>query len=62
VNSEELKAEIVATRAELAETADALAAKLDEKAQVGKRVAAAIAGAAVVLLIVNRLRAKRSES
>jgi hypothetical protein len=36
-----LKAEIAATRAELAETADALAAKLDVKAQAGRKVHAA---------------------
>ena len=35
---ERLKAEIEATRAELAETADALAAKLDMKAQASKKV------------------------
>jgi hypothetical protein len=33
-----IKADIEATRAELAETADALAAKLDVKAQAGKKV------------------------
>ena len=38
---ERLKADIEATRAELAETADALAAKLDVKAQAGQRVQAA---------------------
>jgi hypothetical protein len=36
-----LKAEIEATRAELAETADALAAKLDVKSQAGRKVQAA---------------------
>jgi Skp family chaperone for outer membrane proteins len=36
--AERLKAEIEATRAELAETADALAAKLDVKAQAGQKV------------------------
>jgi chromosome segregation ATPase len=35
---EQLKADIEATRAELAETADALAAKLDVKAQANKKV------------------------
>lgn len=35
---ERLKADIAATRAELAETADALAAKLDVKAQAERRV------------------------
>lgn len=54
--TEEIEADIAATRAELAETADALAAKLEQKAQVGKRIAIAAAGAAVLLIIVNRLR------
>jgi hypothetical protein len=38
---EEIKADIEATRAELAETADALAAKLDVKAQANERLHAA---------------------
>jgi hypothetical protein len=38
---ERLQAEIAAARAELAETADALAAKLDVKAQAGQRIQAA---------------------
>jgi Protein of unknown function (DUF3618) len=38
---DKLKAEIEATRAELAETADALAAKLDVKAQANKKAQAA---------------------
>ena len=37
-DAERLKAEIEATRAELAQTADALAAKLDVKAQASKKV------------------------
>src|SRR4051812_44304461 len=37
-DAERLKAEIEATRAELAQTADALAAKLDVKAQANKKV------------------------
>ncbi len=37
-DAERLKAEIEATRAELAETADALAARLDVKAQAGQKV------------------------
>jgi len=57
---DEIKADIVATRAELVETADALAAKLDAKAQlakrVGLRVALAVAGAAIVGVVVQRLR------
>lgn len=56
--SEQIKADIAATRAELAETADALAARLDEKARIGKRVALGLAGAALALLIVQRLRNK----
>jgi Protein of unknown function (DUF3618) len=56
---DELRADIVATRAELADTADALAAKLEEKARVGKRIAVAIAGAAIVVVVVNRLRQSR---
>jgi hypothetical protein len=55
-SADEIKADIIATRAELAETADALAARLDQKARLGMRVAAAIAGAAVVVLVVKRLR------
>jgi hypothetical protein len=58
--SDEIKADIAATRAELAESADALAARLDQKAQTGKRVALAIAGAAVALMIVQRIRNRRS--
>lgn len=38
---DEIKADILATRAELAETADALAAKLDVKAQAKAKVHAA---------------------
>jgi hypothetical protein len=37
-SEEEIKADIAATRAELAETADALAAKLDVKAQANERL------------------------
>jgi hypothetical protein len=54
--SDQIRADIAATRAELAETADALAAKLDEKTRIGKRVALGLAGAALTLLIVQRLR------
>lgn len=57
-DSDEIKADIVATRAELAETAEALAAKLDEKAQLGKRIAVGIAGAAVAVVIVQQLRTR----
>jgi hypothetical protein len=56
---DELRADIVATRAELADTADALAAKLEDKARVGKRIALGIAGAAVLVVVVNRLRQMR---
>lgn len=59
-SADEIRADIVATRAELVETADALAAKLDAKAHVAKRVAFAVAGvggaAFVVVLAVQRLR------
>ena len=54
--ADQIRADIAATRAELAETADALAAKVHEKTQLAKRIAAGVAGAAVVLVIVNRLR------
>jgi len=54
--ADELKADIEATRAELAETADALAARLTRKAQIGKRVLLALAGATAVLVIVQRIR------
>lgn len=37
-SEDEIKADIVATRAELAETADAIAAKLDVKAQAADRL------------------------
>jgi len=37
-SSDEIKADIVATRAELAETADAIAAKLDVRAQASERL------------------------
>jgi hypothetical protein len=57
--SDEIKSDIAATRAELAETADALAAKLDEKTRVGKRVVLGLAGAAVALLVVQRLRTRK---
>jgi hypothetical protein len=56
---DELRADIVATRAELADTADALAAKLEDKARVGKRIALGIAGAAVVIVVVSRVRQMR---
>jgi Protein of unknown function (DUF3618) len=54
--ADEIKADIEATRAELAETADALAARLDTKAQASKRILLGIAGVAVVIVIVQRIR------
>lgn len=59
--AEEIKADIQATRAELAETADALAARLDAKAQAGKRIAMIVAGAAVGTVLVAAVirRARR---
>jgi uncharacterized membrane protein YeaQ/YmgE (transglycosylase-associated protein family) len=60
MSTDEIRADIAATRAELAETADALAAKVQQKAQLGKRIVAGVAGAAVVLVIVSRLRNRSS--
>jgi hypothetical protein len=57
---EELKADIAATRAELAETADVLAARLSAKAEVGKRVGAALAGTVLVVVLVRRIRRARA--
>lgn len=54
--TDEIRADIIATRAELAETADALAAKVAEKSRMAKRVVLGIAGAALVATIVIRLR------
>jgi predicted phosphoribosyltransferase len=58
--AEEIKADIQATRAELAETADALATRLDAKAQAGKRIAMIVTGAAVgtamVAALIRRVR------
>jgi hypothetical protein len=60
----EIEADIEATRAELVETADVLAARLGEKVQVGKRAAVragVAAGAAVAAVMLLRLaRKKRS--
>jgi hypothetical protein len=56
LTADEIRADIASTRAELADTADALAAKVQQKAQLGKRVAMGIAGAAVLAVIVSRLR------
>jgi hypothetical protein len=53
---EQIRADIVATRAELAETADAIAARLEQKARVGMWVAVAAGGLAVTVLIVQRVR------
>jgi hypothetical protein len=57
--SDEIKADIAATRAELAETADALAARFDAKAQVGKRIAIAAGGVALAIIVVQRVRKAR---
>lgn len=56
--TDEIRNDIIATRAELAETADALAAKVAEKSRLAKRVAFGIAGMAVVAVIVTRLRGR----
>jgi hypothetical protein len=56
--TDEIRNDIIATRAELAETADALAAKVAEKSRVAKRVGLGIAGAALVAVIVTRLRGR----
>jgi hypothetical protein len=55
-DADEIKADIIATRAELAETADALAARVNQKAHSGLRVVAAAAGAVGLVLLVKRLR------
>jgi hypothetical protein len=54
--AEQIRADIEVTRAELAETADALAARLDDKAQLGKRILLGAAGVVAVLVVVQRLR------
>jgi hypothetical protein len=56
VSPDDLRNDIVATRAELAETAEALAAKVAQKTALAKRVALGITGAAVAVVIVSRLR------
>jgi hypothetical protein len=53
--TDEIRADIEATRAELAETADALAARLDQKAQAAKRAAIIVAGAAAFAVVMQRL-------
>jgi hypothetical protein len=60
LTTDEIRNDIAATRAELAETADALAAKLAEKTKIAKRVALGIAGAAVLAAVIVRVRAARS--
>lgn len=55
-SADEIKADIEVARAELAETADALAARLDTKAQAGKRILLAVAGVVAVVVIVQRIR------
>lgn len=67
---ERLEAEIQATRGELAETADALAAKLDVKAQARAKLHSAaadkratllaLAGAVAVILAVRGVRRRRA--
>jgi hypothetical protein len=56
MTTDDIRNDLVATRAELAETADALAAKVAEKTRLATRVALGIAGAAVVVTVVIRLR------
>jgi Protein of unknown function (DUF3618) len=56
--TDEIRNDIVATRAELAETADALAAKVAEKSRVAKRVVLGVAGVAMLAAIVSRLRGR----
>lgn len=69
--ADEIRADIAATRAQLADTADAMAAKLDVKAQAGaklheagakvdeKRPLLLAAGAALVLVLaIRRIRRK----
>lgn len=56
--TDEIRNDIIATRAELAETADALAAKVAEKSRIAKRVAFGVAGVALAAAIVTRLRGR----
>ena len=56
MTTDDLRNDIEVTRAELADTANALAAKVAEKTAVAKRVAIGLAGAAVAVAIVSRLR------
>ena len=56
--TDEIRNDIIATRAELAETADALAAKVAERSRMAKRVAFGVAGVALVAAIVTRLRGR----
>jgi hypothetical protein len=68
-DADEIRADIAATRAQLADTADALAAKLDVKAQAGAKlheaeakanekrpVLLAVGGALVLVLVLRRVR------
>lgn len=62
-DTDEIRADIEATRAELAETADALAAKVEQKARVAKRATLIAAGTVVLVVVVQRvwkLRTRRS--
>jgi hypothetical protein len=56
MTTDDIRDDIIATRAELADTANALAAKVAEKTRVAKRVAFGIAGAALAAALVTRLR------
>ena len=56
--TDEIRNDIIATRAELAETADALAAKVAEKSRMAKRVAFGVAGVALLAAIITRLRGR----
>lgn len=60
MTTDEIRNDIAATRAELANTADALAAKVAEKTRIAKRVGLGIAGAAVLAAVIIRVRAARS--
>jgi hypothetical protein len=55
-DADEIRADIVATRAELVETADAIATRLRQRGQLGLKIAAAVTGTAVLVLIVQRVR------
>jgi hypothetical protein len=56
MTTDEIRNDIAVTRAELADTAEALAAKVAQKTAMAKRVALGLAGAAVAVALVSRLR------